>query len=298
MKTVSEKKILNIADGSERQYSVSHFYRMKNATVHYTYSAGKTVCQSDYYCHFYEPSHYCLMYFISGKGSLRHGSEKFSPKGSDLFILHQGVEWEYETDPDDPWQLIWININTDFFRPLLEFYGLGETVRLEASNVHPILEKIFQILENKDGTVFERRDAVTREIFHIIRDLSRLVLFPKSDSKQEDDARRMKEYIDDHITDDLRVSEISHTVFRSEGDATTIFRRFYNTPIKRYILEAKLRIAAQHLAETRLSVSEISSMLSFCDAQHFSRTFREFYNASPLQYRKAAQKNKADDPRS
>lgn len=290
MKTVSEKHILNIADGSETQYSVSHFYRMKNATVHYNYSAGKTVCQSDYYCHFYNATHYCFMYFISGKGTLRHGSEEFSPKGGDLFLLHQDFEWEYATDPCDPWELIWVNVQTAFMQPLLEFYGLDNAVRIETPNVYPSLEKIFQILEKKDGTVFERRDAVTREVFHIVRDLSRLVLFPKSDSKQEEDARRMKDYIDDHITEDLRVSEISQTVFRSEGDATTIFRQFYGTPIKRYILDAKLRIAAQHLIETRLSVSEISSMLSFCDSQHFSRTFREHYAHSPLQYRKAARK--------
>ena len=294
MKLVTENKILNIAEDSEIQYSISNTYRTKNTAITTCYSVGKTVCQSDYFCHFLNPNHYCFMFFISGKGSLRHGNENFSPKEGDLFLLHKEVEWEYATDPEDPWQLVWVNASTDFIKPLLEFYGLGETVRVEAPNVRPTLEKIFQILENKDGTVFDRRDAVTREILHVIRDLSRIVLLPKSDSKQEEDARRMKEYIDDHITDDLRVSEISHTVFRSEGDATTIFRRFYNTPIKRYILEAKLRIAAQHLAETRLSVSEISSMLSFCDAQHFSRTFREFYNASPLQYRKAAQKNKAE----
>lgn len=286
--------IVNVAKGSETQYSVSNTYRTKNTAVTTCYSVGKTVCQSDYYCRFPNPTHYCFMYFLGGNGTLRHGNENFSPKEGDLFLLHKGTEWEYTTDPEDPWQLVWINANTDFIKPLLEFYGLGETVRVEAPNVRPTLEKIFQILENKDGTVFDRRDAVTREILHVIRDLSRIVLLPKSDSKQEEDARRMKEYIDDHITDDLRVSEISRTVFRSEGDATTIFRQFYGTPIKWYILNAKLRIAAQHLAETRLSVSEISSMLSFCDAQHFSRTFHKHYGSSPLQYRKLAQKQKTE----
>ena len=292
----SPTHIVNVAKDSEVQYSVTDSYRLKNASsVYYVYAAGKTVCKSDYYCHFFPSNHYCFMHFIKGKGTLRHDGKDYTPTEGDLFILQKGKEWEYATDPNDPWELVWFNVNNSFLAPLLEFYALNETVRVSAQSVRPTLEKIFSILERKEGSVYERRDSVTRELFTLVRDLGRIVSLPKSNSKQEEDARKIKEYLDDHITEDIRVSEVCRIVFRSEGDATTIFRQMYGSSIKKYVLEAKLRIASQHLTESQLSVSQIASMLSFCDAQHFSRIFRDRYNTSPLQYRKASRRLKSEE---
>ncbi|WP_353392899.1 helix-turn-helix domain-containing protein [Ruegeria sp. HU-ET01832] len=46
-----------------------------------------------------------------------------------------------------------------------------------------------------------------------------------------------------------------------------------------------MRRAAEYLAESPMSVSEIATLLEYSTPSHFARTFRKFYGCPPGQYR-------------
>ena len=102
----------------------------------------------------------------------------------------------------------------------------------------------------------------------------------------------MKNYIDEHACEPLTVPEISRLVLRSTSSATTIFKSFFGFSLKQYILQAKFKMAERYLLNEHLSVDEISDALSFCNTQHFSKSFRKNYGCSPSQFQKKFRKSK------
>lgn len=51
-----------------------------------------------------------------------------------------------------------------------------------------------------------------------------------------------------------------------------------------YILSYKMGIAKTMLASRRYSVTEIATLLGYCDGKYFSKKFKDFYGVSPMQY--------------
>lgn len=58
-----------------------------------------------------------------------------------------------------------------------------------------------------------------------------------------------------------------------------------------YCLNIKLEKSCLLLQETNLPIKEISEELKFCDTAHYSKTFKEKFGVSPLQYRKERQQS-------
>ncbi|MCM0238973.1 DNA-binding response regulator [Bacteroides fragilis] len=51
-----------------------------------------------------------------------------------------------------------------------------------------------------------------------------------------------------------------------------------------YILSYKMGIAKTMLASRQYSVTEISTLLGYCDSKYFSKKFKDFHGVSPMQY--------------
>ena len=68
----------------------------------------------------------------------------------------------------------------------------------------------------------------------------------------------------------------------------TLFRRFVDvtgmTP-GNYLLQVKIRHAAEMLRQTSVPISDIASLCGFSDSNYFSKQFRRVMNASPSTYR-------------
>ena len=69
------------------------------------------------------------------------------------------------------------------------------------------------------------------------------------------------------------------------------FQRYTGIPPKQYIEDLKLRQAAQLLLTCDLSVAEIAARFGYQDPFHFSRRFKLRIGVSPVQYRKAYQRD-------
>ncbi len=71
---------------------------------------------------------------------------------------------------------------------------------------------------------------------------------------------------------------LSH--FRSE------FRKHFGTPIATYLRDFKLYKASQQLAQTLLSIKEITAYAGYSEPAHFYRAFRKKFGIPPGEYRK------------
>ena len=71
----------------------------------------------------------------------------------------------------------------------------------------------------------------------------------------------------------------------SDDQFRRVFESLFGVLPKLYIDKLRLNKAAELLAETSMSVAEISEMMGYQDPFHFSRRFKSVIGFSPRQYR-------------
>ena len=65
-----------------------------------------------------------------------------------------------------------------------------------------------------------------------------------------------------------------------------LFRKYFDTTPRQYLLELRMRRAKRLLADEKLSVKEISARVGYDNALNFSTGFRKRFGISPSEYRK------------
>ncbi|NWL86304.1 DNA-binding response regulator [Paenibacillus sp. 79R4] len=96
---------------------------------------------------------------------------------------------------------------------------------------------------------------------------------------------KVKEYIQQHLSEDLSREDIASQVYLNPDYLTRIFKKETGMSISDYLLQQRLNIAASLLANTGLSVSSIAAQIGYANFSHFSRMFKKYYDKSPLEYR-------------
>lgn len=89
---------------------------------------------------------------------------------------------------------------------------------------------------------------------------------------------------------DITLPELSKRFDISEREMQRYLKSTYNKTFNNLKLEARMNSAANTLIHTDISISEISEMVGYSSVEHFSYAFKNFFNNTPLKYRKSKQK--------
>ena len=87
-----------------------------------------------------------------------------------------------------------------------------------------------------------------------------------------------------NYTGKLRLSALARQVGASTSHLSTVFRREVGTTIGDYRRRIRIEKARAMLDAGKLTVSEISDRLGFCDVAHFSKSFSACTGVSPTRY--------------
>lgn len=96
---------------------------------------------------------------------------------------------------------------------------------------------------------------------------------------------KVKEYIHQHLSEDLSREDIASHVYLNPDYLTRIFKKETGMSISDYLLQQRMNIAARLLANTGLTVSSIAAQIGYANFSHFSRMFKKYHGKSPLEYR-------------
>lgn len=99
-------------------------------------------------------------------------------------------------------------------------------------------------------------------------------------------AARIKNYIDESLTQDISLASISEYVNYSPTYVSKVFRQYYGTSYIDYVNSSRVKLSQELLlAEEELSVKEIGFRVGFNNLQSFFRIFKKYTGMTPLQYR-------------
>ncbi len=96
----------------------------------------------------------------------------------------------------------------------------------------------------------------------------------------------MMQFIHEHYAQPITLEDIAAAVYVSGSSALQIFREGIHTSPVAYLIQYRLRRAAQLLRETDKSVAAIAAETGFQSAGYFCRRFRALFGASPGDYRR------------
>jgi AraC family transcriptional regulator len=99
--------------------------------------------------------------------------------------------------------------------------------------------------------------------------------------------RKVRDYIDSHISGPLLVADLCALLQRSEAHFARTFKRTVGESPHAFIVRRRVELAAQYMLTTDASLSEIALRCGFSDQAHLSRQFRQAAGQTPAAWRRA-----------
>lgn len=104
--------------------------------------------------------------------------------------------------------------------------------------------------------------------------------------------QKVKQFIDEHYTEDLGLSQIADLAGMSPVAFSRFFRQRTGGTLTDYIVDIRLGHAARLLVDTDKNVSEICYECGFNNLSNFNRAFKSKRGSSPREFREKYKKNK------
>jgi AraC-like DNA-binding protein len=100
--------------------------------------------------------------------------------------------------------------------------------------------------------------------------------------------RRLQDYVSRRIRGRIEPSELARELRLSHDYFSRVFRRSFGTPPKTWLMRERIQHAAQRLATSLLTVSEVAYEFGYRDVFLFSRQFKAVMGVGPKLWRKRA----------
>ena len=224
----------------------------------------------------------CAQYVIPGSGIIICNNTIYPVHEGDPFLLPEGSNQIYYSNPDNQFERIWINFKGKLAQALLDIYNLNDTVVFRNTDALDIFTEIHEKCKKlNDPAEYKNQTAqLFLKLIQFLADNKQTTSETKSDLEQ------IRLFNDCNITENIKISDIARNFSFSQEHIIRIFKKNYGITPHRYILESKIRLAMIMLKMTDMRIDEIAEKLSFSDSHHFSTQFKKLMGYKPSLYRK------------
>ena len=103
--------------------------------------------------------------------------------------------------------------------------------------------------------------------------------------------KKLKDYIDAHFDEEIRIEVLADMVGMTPNALSRFFKQRTNRSISNYINEVRLGHATNMLADSTMSIAEISYRCGFNTISNFNRIFKNVKEITPKEFRESYKKN-------
>ena len=230
--------------------------------------------------------HYTVQYILSGKGFIDYDGKRHEMKAGDMFYLNAENGISYGTDPSDPFTKIWINGSGLFWKKTTEIFSFTEPFGIIPAN-DSVVEYFHRILDIAVLSEEKRElgmNAVTA-LYNCMYDIKNGSIRAEAHTAH-DMAVEIKRYIDLHLCDVKKLSEIASRFELSQRTVYSKFKQSYGMTPAEYISECRLELARELLSGKDANITAIAEKTGFSGASYFCKVYKDKYGITPQQYRK------------
>ena len=225
--------------------------------------------------------YYVFEYVTKGVGHIETPEEKYTVTEGDFYFLNKLRYHIYYSDPDNPYEKIFLVLKGSFVDFLVSNYLSNDSVYIKKCNLNGHMMHIINLL-SRDGPInYDRLAISVLELFQQV--------FPQPYRTKQSSTRvpeMVKNYIDAHITENINLDDISSALYISKSHIERAFKKEYGqTPIAYWASQRIMQVASM-LETTNYSLSEIAQMLGFSDVKYMSKSFKKIKGKTPTEYRR------------
>jgi AraC-like DNA-binding protein len=122
----------------------------------------------------------------------------------------------------------------------------------------------------------------------LLEDLSRrFTIQPPRGGLAPGALRRVTEYIDSHLCEDVALESLAVHAGLSTFHFARAFKQSVGMPPHRYLLQQRVKRAEELLKQTEQPLTAIAQSLGFADQSHFSRSFHWLVGLAPSEFRRS-----------
>ena len=260
---------------------VKHNSKLSNALEEYSFkivASGDALCGTEWQAREISPPYTRLYYMIEGEGKIESAQGVTVIREGNLYIIPAGYSFSYSC-PNRMRQLYFhINLTISGGYDLIR--GINKILCIEVEKSH--IERLCEL--------YFAQEKINHQLLKILiqKDLFTAFVTWKLDFSESAPSEAIKsalQYIDEHLSMNLTISEIANNLFISPDTLSHRFKKEIGEPVGKYIDGLIFFKAEQLLAGSELSLAQISSELGFYDQFYFSRKFKEKFGMSPRNYR-------------
>jgi AraC-like DNA-binding protein len=225
-----------------------------------------------------------------GAWTLEKGQTLFFKKGA--CVLHQ--------DFKDDFCLLVFFVSDDFIRDVVREVSGQLSTRQEGGALHKgaiiingdvTLAAYFQsMLTYFTGTAKPPESLLTLKLKELIVSIllggNNPELAAYFQSLLKSDAPPLSQIMEANFCYNLALEDFAKLSHRSLSTFKRDFRKYYNQPPGKWLLQKRLEYSAVLLRNPALNVSQVALDCGFEDLSHFSRAFKEKFGTSPANFRK------------
>ena len=176
-------------------------------------------------------------------------------------------------------------------RGLAEMYGIRDIEVLRGLDVSFEMFGIKRVLSDDDMPEYEKKRDALMAVHRFFLKAGKAISAGSTSKKNT--ATLIRGYIDTHIDGKLTLDELSANFFVSKTQIFRMFKESYGMAPMQYFLHKKIEYAKHLLSTTDKHMAEIAEELSFTDAKHFSKTFKNYAGMLPRDYKKQIKSKKS-----
>ena len=225
--------------------------------------------------------YYVFEYVVKGKGYIETPEEKYTVEAGDFYFLNKLCYHIYYSDPDEPYEKIFLVLKGSFVDFLVSGYRLSNSVYVKKCNLDGLMTQIINHLSREGPINYDRLSVWVLEIFQ--------QLFPppyQSKTNTNFIPEMIKNYIDAHINEKITLDDISNNLYISKSHIERTFKEEYNQTPMAYCANQKISQVASMLVTTNYSISHIAQQFGYSDVKYMAKTFKKIKGKTPMEYRR------------
>lgn len=227
--------------------------------------------------------YYLIHYVTSGKGIFQRKGRTFTVEKNSMFLIRPHEKTFYQADSEEPWSYIWIGFEGSLAKELLEITGLKEDSPVLYA---PYLRDLFMDIKTAEHLHASTEIFLCGRIFDMFSSLQEAHFKENQPSKSSSVyVKHTEDYLRANYAMPLKISKLADMLGIDRRYLCRIFTKATGETPQRYLINLRLKKAAELLRTGEYTVGEVSRSTGYEDIYNFSKMFRKMYGVSPKNYK-------------
>lgn len=228
-----------------------------------------------------------FLFCLKGRGCVTFEGRSFDVGPSQLVWLPVREPHAHRPDPDDPWELLWLRLDSPNLSRLMTVLAVHSDPVFhfnQPEEIRALFEDALSYLSTASLASQACCDRVVAKLIeYLLESRGSRLLEPEVSSHKG--LGRLMAQIHIHYNDHWNIEKLAAECHVSKSHLFRLFRSAFNKTPLNWLRDYRIAQAKRLLIETSDSVTVIANRVGYSDSLYFSRDFKKRTGQSPRTFR-------------